>query len=320
MTEGLIGRLLGEEEISAKTAPEPFGQLRDPTLDERVSVYLRAINGKRDFGHAEYSDARDGILNAMAADVAVKLGNDLPDISGMPIDREYGATGAKTDVYPVARAVSPGVYLSASRPRLLAAASREYAEADERDYAIAALEITPPRRPQVKFSVRTIGALSIMVCAAALIAGAGTLFFRNEDSSLAWFALPQQAAKTEVPIQSSASKAGPPMPATIQQRMATSESPGQQPSPEEVAELIKRGRASLTAETASRGPSIEVRAAASMSPFQQVSPEELSQLVKRGNGIGAGTASLLPSLAASQAVASGSPTLAAALAWYQSSR
>jgi hypothetical protein len=38
MTEGLIGRLLGEEEISAKTAPEPFSQLRDPTLDERVSV------------------------------------------------------------------------------------------------------------------------------------------------------------------------------------------------------------------------------------------------------------------------------------------
>jgi hypothetical protein len=239
----------------------------------------------------------------------------------MPIDREYGATGAKTDVYPVARAVSPGVYLAASRPRLLAAASREYAEADERDYAIAALEITPPRRPPVKFSVRTIGALSIMVCAAALIAGAGTLlFFRNEDSSLAWFAQPQQSAKTEVPIQSSASKAASLMPATIQQRMATSESPGQQPSPEEVAELIKRGRASLTAETASRGTSIEVRAAASMSPFQQVSPEELSQLVKRENGIGAGTASLLPSLAASQAVASGSPTLAAALAWYQSSR
>jgi hypothetical protein len=77
------------------------------------------------------------------------------------------------------------------------------------------------------------------------------------------------------------------MPATVQPRMVTSESPGQQPSPEELAELEKRGRALLTAETAL---------------------------------IGAGTASLLPSLAASQAVASGSPTLAAALAWYQSSR
>jgi hypothetical protein len=201
----------------------------------------------------------------------------------------------------------------------------------EEDFAAAAPEpeITPPRRPPIKFSLRTIGTLSIMVCAAALIAGAGTLlFFRNEDSSLAWFAQPQQSAKTEVAIQSSGSKAGSMMPATVQPRMVTSESPGQQPSPEELAELEKRGRALLTAETASRGPSVEVQAVASGSPIQQPSPEELAELEKRGRAlltaetalIGAGTASLLPSLAASQAVASGSPTLAAALAWYQSSR
>ena len=113
MTKGLIGRLLGEEEISAKTAPEPLSQLRDPTLDERVSLYLRAVHGKQDFGSEEYSDARNRILNAMAADVAVKLGNDLPDISGMPVDPEYGVTAAKTDVYPAARAASPGVYRAA---------------------------------------------------------------------------------------------------------------------------------------------------------------------------------------------------------------
>ena len=53
---------------------------------------------------------------------------------------------------------------------------------NEEDFATAAPEITPPRRPPVKFSPRTIGTLGIMVCAAALIAGAGTLlFFRNED-------------------------------------------------------------------------------------------------------------------------------------------
>ena len=194
----------------------------------------------------------------------------------------------------------------------------------EEDFAAAAPEpeITPPRRPPFKFSLRTIGTLSIIVCAAALIAGAGTLlFFRNGESSLAWFAQPQQSAKTEVAMQSSGSKAGSLMPATVQPGMVTSESPGQQPSPEELAELVKRGRALLTAENASRGPSVEVQAVASGSPIQQLSPEELAELVKRGNGlIGTGTASLLPSLAASQAVASGSPTLAAALAWYQNSR
>ena len=59
------------------------------------------------------------------------------------------------------------------------------------------------------------------------------------------------------------------MPATVKPVAVTAESPGQQPSPEELAELVKRGRALLTAETASRGPSVEVQAVASGSPFQQ---------------------------------------------------
>ena len=317
MTKGLIGRLLGDEEISAKTAPEPLSQLPDPALDERVSLYLRAIHGKRDFEHAEYSDARNRVLNAMAANVAVKLGNDLPDISGMPVDPEYGVTAAKTDVYPAARAASPGVYRTAralmphfsdisARP-LLAAPPRAYRAAtaaplrhihmaDEEHFAAAAPEIIPPRRPPVKFSIRTMGALSIMVCAAAVIAGAGTMLFpRNDVSSSGWFA--------------------------IEPRVVMSQPPREEPSPEVLAELAKVARALPTAETTSRGPSVEVQAVASGSPFKQLSPEELAELVKRGNGlIGVGTASLLPSLAASQAVTSGSPTLAAALAWYQNSR
>jgi hypothetical protein len=340
ITKGLIGRLLGEEEISAKTAPEPFSQLRDPTLDERVSVYLRAVSGMRDFGQPEYSDARNRILNAMAADVAVKLGNDLPDISGMPVDPEYSGipvdpeyevTATETDVYPAAMAVSPGVYRAPGAhfsdiSARLAAPPSGYpaAKADERHFATAAPEITPPRRPPFKFSLRTIGTLSIIVCAAAVIASAGTLlFFRNEDSSLAWFAQPQQSSKTEVAVQSSGSKAASLSPATVKPVAVTAESPDQQPSPEELADLVKRGRALLTAETASRAPAtkVEVQAVASGSPTQHVSSEELAELVRSGSGLlGTGTASLLPSLAASQAVASASPTLAAAQAWYQNSK
>ena len=196
MTNGLIGRLLGEEEISAKTASEPLSQLRDPTLDERASLYLRAVHGKQDFGSEAYSDARNRILNAMATDIAVQLGNDLPDTSETlhALSRrpyEYGYTAARA-AYPDERLMVAAM----ATPRYAEMASARYM--NEEDFAAAAPEpeITFPRRQPVKFSLRTLGTLSIMVCAAAVIAGAGTLlFFRNEDLSLAWFAQPQQSVQ-----------------------------------------------------------------------------------------------------------------------------
>ena len=239
MTKGLIGRLLGDEEISSKTASEPLSQLRDPTLDERASLYLRAVHGKQDFGSEAYSDARNRILNAMATDTAVQLGNDLPDTSETlhPLSRrpyEYGYTAARA-----AYSDEPLMAAAMATPRYAEMASPRYM--NEEDFAAAApnsQKITPPRRQPFKFSLRTIGTLSIIVCAAALIAGAGTLlFFRNENSSLAWFAQPQQSSKTEVAVRSSGSNSGSLMPATVQPRMVTSKSPGQQPSPEELAEL-----------------------------------------------------------------------------------
>jgi hypothetical protein len=271
----------------------------------------------------------------MATDIAVKLGINPP----VDDDEPHALSGRRPEyaydlpmhAYSCEPQMAPAMRL-APRPTLARseyqAGLRYTALASPRDvyqedFAAAAPEpeIIPPRHPPVKFSLRTIGTLSIMVCAAALIAGTGTfLFSKNEDLSLAWFAQPQESSKTEVASQSSGSKAAL-MPATVKPPTTTSESPNQQPSPEELAELAKRGRALLTAETVSRGPSVEVQAVASRSPIQQLSPEELAELVKRGDGlIGAGTASLLPSLAASQAVASGSPTLASALAWYQHSK
>jgi hypothetical protein len=260
-----------------------------------LACNLRAVHGKQDFGSEEYTKARNNILNAMAADVAVQLGNDLPDTPETPANHdetqllhphsrrpyEYGYTAARA-AYPDESHALPAM-----------------ADMYDEDFAAAAPEpeITPPRRPPIKFSLRTIGMLSIMVCAAAVIAGAGTLLFsrNNDESSLAWFA-------------------GEP-------RVVISQPPREEPSPEVLAELAKLARALPTAETASRGPSVEVQAVASRSPIQQLSPEELAELVKLGNGlIEAGTASILPSLAASQAVVSGSPSLAAALAWYQNSR
>src|SRR6516165_5524990 len=49
-------------------------QLRVPTLEERVELYLHAVYGNRDFTKEEYSRARSRILDAMAANVVAKSG------------------------------------------------------------------------------------------------------------------------------------------------------------------------------------------------------------------------------------------------------
>jgi hypothetical protein len=43
-----------------------------PTLDERVSLYLRAVHGNREFTEEERSNARDVLLNSMAAEIAAQ--------------------------------------------------------------------------------------------------------------------------------------------------------------------------------------------------------------------------------------------------------
>jgi hypothetical protein len=40
-----------------------------PTLDERVSLYLRAVYGDREFTEEERSNARNALLDAMAAGI-----------------------------------------------------------------------------------------------------------------------------------------------------------------------------------------------------------------------------------------------------------
>src|SRR5262249_15744954 len=52
-------------------------QLRVPTLEERVELYLHAVYGNRDFTNEEYSRARSRMLDAMAANVVAKSGEHL---------------------------------------------------------------------------------------------------------------------------------------------------------------------------------------------------------------------------------------------------
>jgi SPOR domain len=44
-----------------------------PTLDERVSLYLRAIHGNREFTEEERSNARNALLDSMAAEIAAQV-------------------------------------------------------------------------------------------------------------------------------------------------------------------------------------------------------------------------------------------------------
>ena len=43
-----------------------------PTLDERVTLYLRAVHGNREFTEEERSTARDILLNSMAVEMAAQ--------------------------------------------------------------------------------------------------------------------------------------------------------------------------------------------------------------------------------------------------------
>src|SRR4249919_3266694 len=80
MFKGRISRVFDlelEERGSSANARGSSDQLCLPTLDERVTLYLRAVYGKSDFTRDEYSEARKLILNAMAADFAAKSGISL---------------------------------------------------------------------------------------------------------------------------------------------------------------------------------------------------------------------------------------------------
>jgi hypothetical protein len=60
------------DDSATTDAHEPLEQLPLPTLDERVSIYLRAVHGDRDFTSEEHANACELILQAMAADIAAR--------------------------------------------------------------------------------------------------------------------------------------------------------------------------------------------------------------------------------------------------------
>jgi hypothetical protein len=64
-----------------------------PTLDERVTLYLRAVHGTREFTEEERSNARDVLLDSMAAEITtqVLLAEQSPKVGYLGRETTHGA-------------------------------------------------------------------------------------------------------------------------------------------------------------------------------------------------------------------------------------
>ena len=72
MIKGRLPFLSDAQELAPVDVHDPLGELPVPTLDERALFYLRAVHGTRDFTQEERSNARNVLLNSMAAEIAAQ--------------------------------------------------------------------------------------------------------------------------------------------------------------------------------------------------------------------------------------------------------
>jgi sporulation related protein len=123
-----------------------------PTLDERVSLYLRAVHGDREFTDRERSNARDVLLNSMAAQIAAE---------GIPAEQMEFA--ARETTHGAGRGASAEGEPQVTGPLL------SYYEAARRNAAISVAPIARHRTSMLALTV-TFGLV--------LIVGSGTLGYR----------------------------------------------------------------------------------------------------------------------------------------------
>src|SRR5262245_19731693 len=91
MKRGQLGRVFDLEAAkqSEGDVPVPQDSLRVPTVNERAILYLHAVYGPRDFTSEEIAEARNRILDAMAADITTRSGMSLEDtLDGDIIDTD----------------------------------------------------------------------------------------------------------------------------------------------------------------------------------------------------------------------------------------
>jgi hypothetical protein len=235
----------GDDNTSAD-AHEPQDQLPLPTLDERARLYLRAVHGDRDFTGNEHANARDLILDAMAADIAARSGRSAPNAS-LQEDGLLQGNAMLQDLEP------------ATVPRLHAdqdIADRDVADRDIADRDIDDSVDLPPgagpifseqvsHRPWLSrfsenhFLYGVAAACSAAAVAAALGYWAGTLSqtARMPDNSRLAVEAPPSDRSGQTPLGSE-----PRMVAEAQRELASVLNNVARLTPDEATELLRRGQ------------------------------------------------------------------------------
>ena len=259
MSKGWMSQLLGltAEELSSSAAQESASELRLPTLNERVSLYSHAVRGEHDSADETNSIVRNRILDAMAADIASKAGIDLtdePEHPRLPQDANPNETGLRADLLDYQhRYASSRDYASVraslrSEPLKLGARFEHSAAGPTRVALAHALEIEPRkssqkierRRPALKLAM-----LAASLCAVAVIGGSVTFLVLREFGVVPKsdkFAVADQSSQTQAALTGldspSVTKLTPTVnvPSTMNQL-----------TPEEIADLLKRGRELIAA-------------------------------------------------------------------------
>jgi hypothetical protein len=291
MSNGWISRLLGlrAEELSSSAGWESASRLRLPTLDERVILYSRAVRREHDSADEAYSIVRNRILDAMAADIAIKAGIDLPEKLELPQDANPNETGLRPDLLeyrlpyasasarslpsepfvlntPFEHSADYGAHAYA--PRAPARAALEF----EDDVAVVQ-KIEPRRRPALKLAM-----LAASFCAVAAIGGSMALsLLRNSNSATDWFAMAPKSDKLDVAVQSLQEPSATQLQAAVQSLQKPSEAQLQAMQNEAIPGPSV-GRSVVMSPSASSVASVDLQPPSTNQP----TPEEIADLVKRG--------------------------------------
>jgi hypothetical protein len=259
----ILGVLGVDVEDSASTdAHEPLEQLPLPTLDERASIYLRAVHGDRDFPSTEHASARDLILDAIAADIAERDTSARDIVARGVAARGVAARSDSTspiailqDLAPMAGPMTAPMTVPGPagdlpgdhdiEQRDIGQRNVEQRDIDLRDDEPqdAASIVSLPRRlsflPEGRVFYHVAAVCSAAVFAAALGFWAGTLSqtaqSTPDNSRLANQALPADPSGQTTP------GSDPRVVAEAQRELASALNVAR-PGPDEIAALLKRGQ------------------------------------------------------------------------------
>jgi TPR repeat protein len=245
---------LDAAEESADAVWESSSHLRVPTIDERATLYLRAVHEKHDFTTKEISDARNLILDAMAADIIAESRVSLPEVT-FPNRSENAEQVGAVPFANLEDSSPPGL---ASR-KIVSLAHAYVTRSAGAAAASSASQAAPFSHPSRRFATRKVSIFAAAAIAAVVACFLVTVF------PMSWFATKPNSFESQVAVQSlprelemkaefpAAPKqvetaAGPTAAALTVTDLLIRKAPlTNQSDTEEMADLLKRGRELIVA-------------------------------------------------------------------------